>query len=117
MNRDNHDKQMLKAIQRIARSLESLVQIETIVHEDLLNTVGEEYMQGRIDAEEDAENRMNGILDDEKRLAYEQGRKDAIKEFATAYRHAELIGCEDCRHLDDNVRCWECIAEQLKEKK
>lgn len=47
MNRDNHDKQMLKAIQRIARSLESLVQIETIVHEDLLNTVGEEYMQGR----------------------------------------------------------------------
>lgn len=30
----------------------------------------------RADAEEDAENRMNGILDDEKRLSYEQGRAD-----------------------------------------
>lgn len=36
MNRDNHDKQMLKALQRIARSLDSLVQIESLVHKDLI---------------------------------------------------------------------------------
>lgn len=106
MNRDNHDKQMLKAIQRIARSLESLVQIETIVHEDLLNTVGEEYMQGRIDAEEDAENRMNGILDDEKRLAYEKGRTDAIEEFAKLI-HKDLYQL--------NHHQVDFLAEQLKE--
>ena len=38
------------------------------------------YEQGRADAEADAENRMQSILDDEKRLSYQQGRADAIEE-------------------------------------
>lgn len=37
MNRDNHDKQMLRAMQRIARSLESLLEIQMMVHEDLIS--------------------------------------------------------------------------------
>lgn len=117
MNRDNHDKQMLKAIQRIARSLESLVQIETIVHEDLLNTVGEEYMQGRIDAEEDAENRMNGILDDEKRLAYEQGRADRLDSIIKAVKN-EYHCVEDL--CGESKNCSDCMVnylESLKEQK
>lgn len=38
------------------------------------------YEQGRADTEADAENRMQSILDDEKRLSYQQGRADAIDE-------------------------------------
>lgn len=74
MNRDNHDKQMLKAIQRIARSLESLVQIEMIVHEDLLNTVGEEYMQGRTDDHNQAcEDTIKRIIEHIKLYEYNNG--------------------------------------------
>lgn len=43
-------------------------------------------------------------------------RAEAIEEFARAYERVELIGCEGCKHLEDDVHCWECIAEQLKEK-
>lgn len=105
MNRDNHDKQMLRAIQRIARSIESLVQIETIVHEDLLNTVGEEYIQVRTDAEEDAENRMNRILDDEKRLSYEHGIDELV----------DSLTCQACftNMQKDAIRIY---AEKLKEE-
>lgn len=42
------------------------------------------YQQGRVDAEEDAENRMQRILDDEKKLSFEQG---------IAYER-ERISCE-----------------------
>lgn len=49
--------------------------------------------------------------------AYQQGRADAIDEFARAYEKAEVYGCIDCKHLEDDVHCWECIAEQLKEQK
>lgn len=44
-------------------------------------------------------------------------RADAIDEFARTYEQVELIGCDDCRHLNDDVHCWECVAEKLKEKK
>lgn len=48
---------------------------------------------------------------------YEKGRADAIDEFAKAYKKVEVYGCNGCEHLDDDIKCCECIAEQLKEKK
>lgn len=39
-----------------------------------------EFFNFDADAEADAENRMQSILDDEKRLSYQQGRADAIDE-------------------------------------
>lgn len=45
------------------------------------------YQQGRADAEEEAENRMNGVLDDEKKLSYEQGKADAFEKFKNFIRN------------------------------
>lgn len=66
----------------------------------------------RADAEEDAENRMNRILDDEKRLAYELGRADAIEEITeniipTLY---EFDVMQDT--IDFCVKCLESLKEQ-----
>lgn len=44
-------------------------------------------------------------------------RRQTIDEFARAYEKVEVYGCIGCKHLEDDVHCWECIAEQLKEKK
>lgn len=71
-----------------------------------------ECNQIRAEAEEDAENRMSRILDDEKRLAYEQGRNDAIDEFVKAFKD---------NMLKSTTPTWTCyvdeIAEKLKEQK
>lgn len=57
------------------------------------------------------------LLNKVKAEAYQEGFKAGVEEFAMKYEHAELIGCEDCKHLEDDVNCWRCMAEQLKEKK
>lgn len=44
-------------------------------------------------------------------------RLKAIDEFAKAYKKVETHGCISCKHLDDGIKCWECISEQLKEQK
>lgn len=61
--------------------------------------------------------RCEELLNKVKAEAYQEGFKAGVEEFAMKYEHAELIGCEDCKHLEDDVNCWRCMAEQLKEKK
>lgn len=95
------------------------------------------YDMGQAYVYEDAENRMQMILDEEKRLSYEQGKADAnkdiepmireihdlvyneayckgIEDYAKAYEKAEVYGCDKCEHLHDEVKCWKCIEEKLK---
>lgn len=57
------------------------------------------------------------LLNKVKAEAYQEGFKAGVEEFAKKYEHAELIGCEDCKHLEDDVNCWRCMAEQLKEQR
>lgn len=44
-------------------------------------------------------------------------RDDAIDEFAKTYDKVEIYGCELCEHLNDDIKCWHCVAEKLKEQK
>lgn len=44
------------------------------------------YETGYLDGSEEAENRFNRVLDDEKRISYQQGRADAIDEFKQALK-------------------------------
>lgn len=64
-------------------------------------------------AEEDAENRMNRILDEEKILSYEQGRADAINERASLLAFI-------CKKYDIPLVDMNCTVdewEELKEQK
>lgn len=40
-----------------------------------------------------------------------------VNEFARKYGQVETYGCDYCKHTNDNVHCWDCIAEMLKEQK
>lgn len=73
------------------------------------------YKRGRADAERDFQNSdyWNDYLAEIKK----QTRAAAIDEFARVYEQINLIGCSGCRHFNDDVRCLDCVVEQLKEKK
>lgn len=73
----------------------------------------------RAEIEEEAESRMQRILDDEKKLSYEQGKADGIKELLMPY------DVESIEELIENVRnkadkehkemCNSCIHKVSKE--
>lgn len=48
------------------------------------------YQNGREDAEEEIENRFNRVLDDEKRISYEQGKADKAEEIKCLNEIARL---------------------------
>lgn len=79
------------------------------------------YGKGRADAEEEVENRFNRVLDDEKRISYQQGRIDMLKEI----KEAMYTQCFE-RNNDEDMQKWdggnwfryklfENVLEQIKE--
>ncbi|MDO4802763.1 MAG: hypothetical protein Q4A15_11415 [Prevotellaceae bacterium] len=41
-------------------------------------------------------------------------REEMIVKFRNKMEQTELYGCDECNHQDDDIHCWDCIAEQLK---
>lgn len=53
--------------------------IAQMLDANAIQNIVDAYEKGRADAEEEAENRFNRVLDDEKRISYQQGSADIIE--------------------------------------
>lgn len=94
----------------------------TFSKNDISRIENDAYNKGRADAEE-VENRFNRVLDDEKRISYQQGRIDMLKEI----KEAMYTQCFE-RNNDEDMQKWdggnwfryklfENVLEQIKENK
>ncbi|MDO4802761.1 MAG: hypothetical protein Q4A15_11405 [Prevotellaceae bacterium] len=117
MNRDNHDKQMLRAMQRIARSLESLLEIQMIVHEDLISKPREASKTTCADAiDEFAEHITLPTEEDIERITTELKEQKKITCFHCKHHIMSdcYLECNKHNRINNKNICDD--FEQLKEK-